>query len=165
MACMTRDNAHATSPNPPPRACERARDRHRDRHRDRATDTATDTTTTDGPTQRDCGSERETGGVRQPAAGGRRPADRRRRRYKTGHSGRHRTAKSGERRRLVCDSPRYKGAETAVFCFFSASVPWGLFKSTWCFFCVVLGRPGSSSCVYFNAKLPGTRRTAKPDVS
>jgi hypothetical protein len=81
--------------------------RANERETDTATGTtdtaATDTTTTDGPTQRDRESERETGGVRRAAAGGWRPADRRRRRYKTGHSGRHRTAKSGERRRLVCD--------------------------------------------------------------
>ena len=60
-----------------------------------------------------------------------------------------------------------KGAETAVvFCFFSsASEPWGLFKSIWCFLCVVLGRLGSSSCGYFHAEMRGTRRTAKSDRS
>ena len=104
------------------------------------------------------------GSARRAAAGGRRPADRRRRRYKTGHSGRHRTAKSGERRRLVCDSARYKGAETAVSHFF-ASAPWGLFKSIWCFFCVVLGRQGSRPCGYFHAEMRGSRRTAKSDRS
>jgi hypothetical protein len=48
---------------------------------------------------------------------------------------------------------------------FSASVPWGLFKSIWCFFCVLLGRQGSRSCGYFNAKMRGSRRTAKSDRS
>ena len=144
----------------------RANERETDTATNTATDTVSDTTTTDGPTQRDRESERETGGVRRAAAGGRRLADRRRRRYKTGHSGRHRTAKSGERRRLVCDSAHYKGAETAIFCFFSASVPWwGLFKSILCFFCVVLGRRGSRSWGYFDAKMRGSWRTAKSDRS
>ena len=62
----------------------------------------------------------------------------------------------------MCDSARYKGVETAV-AVFSASVPWGLFKSTWYFFCVVLGRQGSRSCDYFHAKMRGSRRTAKSD--
>ena len=48
---------------------------------------------------------------------------------------------------------------------FSASVPWGLFKSVLCFFCVVLGKPGSGSCGYFHAEMKGTRRTAKSDRS
>ena len=48
---------------------------------------------------------------------------------------------------------------------FSASVPWGLFKSIWCFFGVLLGRQGSRSCGYFNAKMRGSRRTAKSDRS
>ena len=48
---------------------------------------------------------------------------------------------------------------------FSASVPWGLFKSIWSFFCVLLGRQGSRSCGYFNAKMRGSRRTAKSDRS
>ena len=49
--------------------------------------------------------------------------------------------------------------------FLSVSVPWSLFKSIWCFFCVVLGRPGSSSGGYFHAKTRGTRRTAKSNRS
>ena len=38
-------------------------------------------------------------------------------------------------------------------------------KSIWCFFCVLLGRQGSRSCGYFNAKLRGSRCTAKSDRS
>ena len=48
---------------------------------------------------------------------------------------------------------------------FSASVPRGLLKSIWCFFCVLLGRQGARSCGYFNAKTRGSRRTAKSDRS
>ena len=110
---------------------------------------------------RDRESKRATGGVRRASAGWPAGADAPSFKWPL-RSPPH--GKSGERRQLVCDSARHEGAETAVFCF-SASVPWGLFKSTWSFFCVVLGRPGPSSCVYFNAKLAGTRRTVKPDVS
>ena len=57
-------------------------------------------------------------------------------------------------------------AETTVFFFFASSVPCGLFKHIWCFFvCVFLCRPGPRSCVFFHAKMRGTRRTAKSDGS
>ena len=46
-----------------------------------------------------------------------------------------------------------------------ASFTDGVFKSIWCFFCVLLGRQGSRSCGYFNAKMRGSRRTAKSDRS
>ena len=65
----------------------------------------------------------------------------------------------------LCVIARGTKEQKPPFSVFSASVPWGLFKSIWCFFCVVLGRPGSSSCGYFHAKMRGTRRTAKSDRS
>ena len=67
----------------------------------------------------------------------------------------------------MCDSARHKGqrSRNRRFLFFSASAPWGLFKSIRCFSCVVFGRQRSRSCGYFHAKMLGIRRTAKSNRS
>ena len=49
----------------------------------------------------------------------------------------------------------------SVFC----QCAMGPFLKHTVFFCVVLGKQGSRSCDYFNAKMRGSRRTAKPDRS
>ena len=170
---MTRDSPRASSPdhapNPPPHARERARPPSRPPPRPpprpaprRPTGRHTDT---------NAAAATARASERRAASGGRRPAGRPgpTPRHLNGYLGRHHTANPGERRRLVCDSARNKGAETAVFCCFSSEsvpscFPWSIFKRIWCFcVCVFLCRLGSRSCGYFHAKMRGTRRTAKSD--
>ena len=93
-----------------------------------ATDTATDTATTDGPTQRDRESWRETGGVRRAAAG--RPTPTPGIKLATQMATVRRTRTSGGG---LCVIARGTKEQKPPF-FSSAIVPWGLFKSIWCFF-------------------------------
>ena len=104
--------------------------------RETDTPTDTDTTTTDG--RRTDTTHNVTARVseRWAASGGRRPAG----------GGRPTDADAGiksatqvatarrNRARLVCDSARYKGAETTVFCFFLPVCHGAFFKSIWSFF-------------------------------
>ena len=140
------------TPRPPPRPTPRPTPRQpTDRHNTTATARAR------------ASERRAASGGRRPAGGGRptdadggmKPAT------QVATARRNRASGGG-----LCVIARGIKEQKPPFSGFSASVPWGLFKSIWCFFCVLLGRQGSRSCGYFNAKMRGSRRrTAKSDRS